>query len=355
MSKYHVDLDYVILPFDISREELREIIAEADRIIAENNETTAPEILALAYLKKAQSMQKLVDALDIETYNESKIVFTSSSENTNEDTQNSIKELVEKALELSPDKPEALMQMGKVFMRTPEPENKHFVKAIEMYSRAIQIKPDYAAAFNNRGMAHNPDGSKYFFPKFSDGDLGDLENTSGVPVMSLAVCIPDSDKDCFQSDSKKAIADYSEAIRLRPDDPVYYFNRGPHYSESKEHEKAIEDFSAAIHYSSDEFKRKLKIFHIRGMEYMEVKDYKKAIDDFSESMRLTPDKAESLFLRAKCRALNGEHEKAKADLAELKDLKIEAHKAAENNKEALGANDPTLSPDEIDILLSAII
>jgi len=37
MSKYDTDLDYVILDIDISREELKEIEAEADKIISEKN------------------------------------------------------------------------------------------------------------------------------------------------------------------------------------------------------------------------------------------------------------------------------------------------------------------------------
>jgi len=57
MSKYNTDLDYVILDIDISREELEEIKAEADRIISENKESK--ENLAMAYLKKAQCLWKL--------------------------------------------------------------------------------------------------------------------------------------------------------------------------------------------------------------------------------------------------------------------------------------------------------
>ena len=57
MSKYDLDLDYAIPNIDISKEELNEIIAEADGIIAENS--TNPEKLAVAYLKKGQCLQKL--------------------------------------------------------------------------------------------------------------------------------------------------------------------------------------------------------------------------------------------------------------------------------------------------------
>ena len=313
MLKYNVDLDYVIPPYDISTEELNDIIDEADKIIIENN--LAPAKLAVAYLKKAQAMQKLVDCMQHETQEKAQNEITSSGE----DTQSEIKKLIEKALELSPDMPEALMQMGKVFHKTPEPTDEHFLKAIEMYSKAIQLKPDYPAAYNNRANAYDPDISEFFCSKNS---FEDANNINGEFLGMLSIYIPDDD-DSFKRDSLKAIADYTEAIRLRPHDPVYYFNRGRRYVESKEHEKAIDDFTALLHYSSDEFKKKLMISHQRGQEYMKIKNYEKAIDDFTESMRLCSDKTESLFLRAKSHLLNGEYDKAKSDLAEYKRLKIE--------------------------------
>jgi hypothetical protein len=46
MSKYELDLDYAMPKIDISKEELNEIIAEADGIIAENS--TSPEKLKTA-------------------------------------------------------------------------------------------------------------------------------------------------------------------------------------------------------------------------------------------------------------------------------------------------------------------
>jgi len=57
MSKYNTDLDYVIANIDISREELEEIKAEADKIISENKESK--ENLAVAYLKKPSAYENL--------------------------------------------------------------------------------------------------------------------------------------------------------------------------------------------------------------------------------------------------------------------------------------------------------
>jgi tetratricopeptide (TPR) repeat protein len=212
MSKYDLDFDYAIPKIDISAEELNEIIAEADSIIADNN--TSPEKLAVAYLKKAQCLQKIRP--DIENFKE---------------TQCQVKEIIEKVMKLSTNMPEALMQMGKWYYI-----NGNFNEAINMYTMAIKLKPDYAAAFNNRSIAYS------------------------------------------STELIKAIADSTEAIRIRPFDAIYYFNRGKKYSALGEHEKAIADFSESIRLRPDQTQTLL----LRGLSYLSTGNEDKAKMDFDE-------------------------------------------------------------------------
>jgi tetratricopeptide (TPR) repeat protein len=81
-------------------------------------------------------------------------------------------------------------------------------------------------------------------------------------------------------------------------------------------EKAIDDFSNAIHYGSDTFKKILPIHFFRGEEYTKVKEYGKAIEDFSESLRLIPDHIKALLMRGNAYFGLGEKDKAKADFDE---------------------------------------
>ena len=229
-SNYDLDLDYVIPVIDISKEELKAIIAEAESKIAENKANS--ETLAIAYLKKAQCLQKIEG--DIGYFDE---------------TQCQIKIFIEKAMELSPNMPEAVMQMGKWYQL-----NGNLNKAIEMYTRAIRIKPDYAAAFNNRSSVYS------------------------------------------SIDLVKAIADSTEAIRIRPFDAIYYFNRGQKYSALGEQEKAIADFSEAIRLRPDLIKALL----LRGLAYSSVGDKNKAKADFDEYLcrkhEMENDETETLYL-----------------------------------------------------------
>ena len=77
--------------------------------------------------------------------------------------------------------------------------------AIADYTRAIELNPDYAMAYNNRGIAH-----------------------------------------LQKREYDKAIADYSKAIELDPDYAVAYNDRGIAYRHKGEYDKAIADYTKAI-------------------------------------------------------------------------------------------------------------
>jgi tetratricopeptide (TPR) repeat protein len=83
----------------------------------------------------------------------------------------------------------------------------------------------------------------------------------------------------------KAIADYSEAIRLKPDYAPAFFNRGLAYCYLEQYDKAIADYSEAIRLESDD----AEAFYSRGLAYYNLKQYDKAIADYSEAIRLKPD------------------------------------------------------------------
>ena len=87
-----------------------------------------------------------------------------------------------------------------------------FGRAIADYTEAIRLKPDYAQAYNNRGLAYS------------------LQSKSQMP---------------------NAIADYSQAIQLRPAYARAYNNRGVAYMASGHADEAMRDFNRAIQLQPD--------------------------------------------------------------------------------------------------------
>jgi tetratricopeptide (TPR) repeat protein len=85
-------------------------------------------------------------------------------------------------------------------------EARDYAAAIAAYSSAIQLKPDFAEAYNNRGFAYYLNGNP-----------------------------------------EVAIADFTRAIELRPNYPKAYNSRGVVYmTNGYESSKAIADFDRAI-------------------------------------------------------------------------------------------------------------
>jgi len=320
MSKYNTDLDYVIKYIDISIEELEEIKAEADKIISENKgkkDKESRKILALAYLKKAQCRRRL----EANT-GRSEILYENTGMGLSKKVKRSIKKLLKKALELSHDMPEALMQLGIINNNCLSYKE---YKIINFYDMAIQIKPDYAAALNNRAMCFRS-------LSLDNDEFSYIENQEERDKL---------EKERFKKNKSKlknAVADLTEAIKIRPFDALYYLNRGVFHSKLEEHKEAVEDFSNALNYASDVLKERFitgeGILKLRGNNYTELKEYGKAIDDFSEYLRLEPEyNDETLLMRAKAYYLAGEKVKAKADIDKY--LNRKRREADENKREEI--------------------
>lgn len=117
-------------------------------------------------------------------------------------------------------------------------------KAIEYLDQAIKLKPDYAEAFNNRGII-------YF-------GLGQYQ---------------------------RAIEDYNEAIRFKPQRAESYNNRGITYYKMGEYQRAIEDFNQAILLRQNY----AVAYGNRGSTYLSLNQYQNAIENYNEAIHLKPD------------------------------------------------------------------
>ena len=85
-----------------------------------------------------------------------------------------------------------------------------------------------------------------------------------------------------RGDRDKAIADYTEAVRLDPEYAVAYCNRGLAYSKKGDHDEAIADFTAAIRINPNDG----YTFYVRGYSYWQTGDKAKADADFAQAEQL---------------------------------------------------------------------
>lgn len=137
------------------------------------------------------------------------------------------------------------------------------------YNSAIQLRPDVAEPYKERGAAYERKG-----------------------------------------DRERAISDYSNAIRINPRDAGAYSNRGLTHYKNEAYDLAIADFDEAIRLDP----KNSVAYNGRGVAYGKKGDYRKAISDFTEAIRLNGYYANAYHNRGIARANMGEFTQAIADI-----------------------------------------
>jgi tetratricopeptide (TPR) repeat protein len=148
--------------------------------------------------------------------------------------------------------------------------------AVEYLNNALKLQPDYADAYNSRGIAH--------------ANLGQYQ---------------------------RAIENFNEAIHLKPDYAMVYNNRGFAYSNLGQYQRAIEDFNEAVHLKPDY----TKAYNNRGNAYYSLGQYQRAIENYNEALRLKPDYADAYGNRGNAYYSLGQHQRAIEDYNEAIHLK----------------------------------
>jgi tetratricopeptide (TPR) repeat protein len=154
-------------------------------------------------------------------------------------------------------------------------DTKDLDEKVRFYSQAIRLKPDYASAFNNRGLALH--------------EKGDIEG---------------------------AMKNYNEAIRLKPDNAAAYYNRGRSRQAKGDPEGAVKDCTEAIRLKPDY----AHAFLVRGLAREATGDLEGALKDYNEAIRFKPDDTFTLYYRAIFFGAKENYEASIADFQKYLDL-----------------------------------
>jgi tetratricopeptide (TPR) repeat protein len=112
-----------------------------------------------------------------------------------------------------------------------------------------------------------------------------------------------------KKDYDKAIADFTEAIRLDPKFADAYARRAYAYQVKGQNDEAITDSTKALELDPKSF----LAFYGRGIARMHRKDFGKAVEDFTEAIRLEPNSSRSSYWRGSAYAAKGNYEQAIGD------------------------------------------
>jgi len=188
--------------------------------------------------------------------------------------------------------------------------------AIAACNRAIQsgqlVAEDLAATYSNRGTEW----------------LGKGEYDRALADYNEAIRLRPDYAEIFNNrgnvwrkkgEYDRAIADYNEAIRLRPDYAKAFNNRGNAWQDKGEYDLAITDYNQAIRLKPDF----AAAFNGRGIVWYTKGEFDRAITDYNQAIRLEPDFALAFNNRADAWRTKGDYDRAIADYNEAIRLKMD--------------------------------
>lgn len=166
--------------------------------------------------------------------------------------------------------------------------------AIAMFTKAIFMRPDWAAAYAERGWAQYQ--VKHYAEAIMDFDQA-IKLQDGRSAWYNRRGLSYS----YSGHHDRAIEDYNKAIELSPKDSAPYNNRGWAYRELRQYDNAIRDLSQAIQLAPSY----VLAFENRITTYVEMKDWAHAIADCTAAIELAPT-ASHYVRRAEVKQLAGD-------------------------------------------------
>jgi tetratricopeptide (TPR) repeat protein len=186
-------------------------------------------------------------------------------------------------------------------------------KAIEEYTQAIALNPDYAEAYNYRGAAYYNRGT-------ITRDLGqhelavkDFRKVVAMKPGTYSGYLAQGAIYAHQKEYERGIEEINKAIALDPDEDGAYVLRGFIYMQekSKDPEKAIADFSKVIDRGGP---WSVMAYTNRGLVLQDGKQYDKAIEDFTKVIEMDPRNAPAYCARGLALAFKGQFNRSIEDI-----------------------------------------
>ena len=191
---------------------------------------------------------------------------------------------------------------------------KQIYSAIEHYSHAIELDPNYAEAYTNRGLAYQ---SKDEY----DRAIRDHNKAINLNPNYAEAYFNRGGAYKGKDNWDHALADFTKAIELKPGFAGAYNHRGVVYLDRSDCDCAIADFTKAIDLNPDFI---AEVYYNRGLSYHKKGEIDKALKDYTKAIDLNPNfVAEVYYNRGRVWLHLREWDKAKSDLTAARGKKMD--------------------------------
>lgn len=201
------------------------------------------------------------------------------------------------ALNLEPEFTQACYQRGNAFLRLGQLE-----AAIDDYTCVIEMDiqgpaEQKAPAYHNRARAYALQGA---LGKASDDYTQAVLLFSDPGCRAVAFC--NRGLTHFRiGNPEQAIQDYNQAIAINPDYTDAFYNRALAYAALEEIERAIEDYNRVLALEPGDYDALLQ----RGILNIELDRLQNAILDFQQAAQYQPERVEAAYELARALAAQG--------------------------------------------------
>jgi tetratricopeptide (TPR) repeat protein len=205
-------------------------------------------------------------------------------------------------------------------------EADNWKESIRCYTQAINLEPNFAVAFRNRGDCFQSEGvlAKAIEDYNKSIRLYSAQSIS-VKKRGRALVGTRKPKTRYSYDFLEKIADNLRAYsELNLELAKAYFGRGIAHQLTNKLKKALKDYDKAIQY----YPYFYGYYYMRGRAHREDNNLKGAIADLQEALRLNSDSAEAYYDSACIESILGNSSKA------LKFIKIAIEKESEYKEKA---------------------
>jgi tetratricopeptide (TPR) repeat protein len=205
------------------------------------------------------------------------------------------------------------VKRGEPYTRTEQSETKkrYYEQAIANYNQALELNPRHLAAYFGRSLAHDALGHDQAAQKDREaakfpGPRHMHRSSSAYVTRQFALVL---DSDGYRKTASERFLPLDEAIRQKPNDPRPYLERAWAFVNFGQSRRALADYDQAISLDSNH----AEAYRLRGEEYLANQDYPRALQDFDVVVRLEPNHFRGYDLRGLVYERMGERQKAIGD------------------------------------------